>query len=59
MVPLDEDPFIIDLNTRSITVPTSFSKCASVQTDMLAETIIFVVDRYFDYMDLANTEIYV
>lgn len=59
MVPLDEDPFEIDLNTRKITVPKSFSKCASVQTDILAETIIFVVDRYFDYMDLANTNIYV
>ena len=59
MLPLDEDPFLIDLNTRNITVPTSFNKCASVQKDQLAETIIFIVDRYFDYMDLANTEIYV
>jgi hypothetical protein len=59
MVPLDEDPFKIDLNTRKIDVPKSFSKCASVQTDILAETIIFVVDRYFDFMDLANTNIYV
>ena len=59
MVPLDEEPFEIDLNTRKITVPKSFSKCASVQTDILAETIIFVVDRYFDFMDLANTNIYV
>ena len=59
MVPLDEEPFEINLNTRIITVPKSFSKCASVQTDVLAETIIFVSDRYFDYMDLANTEIYV
>lgn len=59
MLPLDEEPFNIDLNTRSINVPTSFVKCASVQSDQLAETIIFVTDRYFDYMDLANTEIYV
>lgn len=59
MLPLDEEPFIIDLNTRSINVPTSFVKCASVQSDQLAETIIFITDRYFDYMDLANTEIYV
>jgi hypothetical protein len=59
MVPLDEEPFVIDLNTRTITVPKSFSKCAGVQTDMLAETIVFVADRYFDYMDLSNTEIYV
>ena len=59
MVPLDEDPFVIDLNKRTITVPASFSKCASVQTDTLAETIIFVADRYFDFMDLANVQIYV
>lgn len=59
MVPLDEEPFNINLNTRTITVPAAFSKCASVQTDTLAETIIFISDRYFDYMDLANTEIYV
>ena len=59
MLPLDEDPFNIDLNTRTITVPASFSKCASVQKDQLAETIIFVADRYFDFMDLANTNIYV
>lgn len=59
MLPLDEEPFNIDLNTRTINVPASFNKCASVQSDQLAETIIFTVDRYFDYMDLANTEIYV
>lgn len=59
MLPLDEEAFKINLNTRSIEVPASFSKCASVQSDQLAETIIFEADRYFDYMDLANTEIYV
>lgn len=59
MLPLDEDPFTIDLNTRTINVPASFSKCASVQSDQLAETIVFVADRFFDYMDLANTNIYV
>lgn len=59
MLPIEEEPFKIDLNTRTIEVPQSFSKCASVQSDQLAETIIFIVDRYFDYMDLANTEIYV
>ena len=59
MLPIEEEPFKIDLNTRSIEIPQSFAKCASVQSDQLAETIIFVVDRYFDYMDLANTHIYV
>jgi hypothetical protein len=59
MLPLDEDPFTIDLNNRTIIVPASFNKCASIQNDQLAETIVFVTDRYFDYMDLANTQIYV
>lgn len=59
LLPLDEDPFHIDLNTRTITVPQSFSKCASVQSDQLAETIVFVVDRYFDFMDLSMTDIHV
>lgn len=59
MLPLDEDPFKIDLNTRTIEVPAAFSKCASVQSDQIAETIMFVADRYFDYMDLATTNIYV
>ena len=59
MVPLDEAPFHIDLNSRSIKVPASFSACAGIQSDLLAETIVFTVDRYFDYMDLANTEIFV
>lgn len=59
LLPLDEDPFYIDLNTRTITVPQSFSKCASVQSDQLAETIVFVVDRYFDFMDLSMTDIHV
>ena len=59
LLPLDEDPFYIDLNTRTINVPASFSKCASVQSDQLAETIVFVVDRYFDFMDLSMTDIHV
>lgn len=58
-LPLDENEFKINLEDRSITVPSSFSKQVSVQSDQLAETIIFSVDRYFDYMDLANTNIYV
>lgn len=59
MTPLDEEPFRIDLNKREIKVPSSFSACASIQTDLLAETIVFTADRYFDYMDLATTEIFV
>jgi hypothetical protein len=59
MLPLDEEAFEINLNTRTIAIPASFSACASVQSDQLAETIMFIADRYFDYMDLATTEIFV
>lgn len=59
LLPLDEEAFYIDLNSRTINVPQSFSKCASVQNDQLAETIIFEVDRYFDFMDLSMTDIHV
>ena len=58
-LPLDEEVFKIDLKDRSIEVPTSFKKQVSVQSDKLAETIVFSVARYFDYMDLVNTNIYV
>ena len=62
MMPLDkvgEDAFEINLNSRTITVPAAFSKIGGVQADQMAELIVFSVDRYFDYMDLANTLIYV
>ena len=64
MMPLDEEIFEISLDARSINVPQSFKritggKVGGVQADQMAELIIFECDRYFDYMDLANTEIYV
>lgn len=59
ILPLDEEPFVINANTRTITVPQSFSKCASVQGDQAAETIFFIIDRYFDTMDLNNQKIYI
>lgn len=57
-LPLDENAFQIDLNSRNISVPTAFRQ-AIVQSDTMSEMLIFEVDRYFDYMDLANTNIYV
>ena len=62
MMPLDdvgENAFDINLNTRAITVPIDFAKVGGVQSDQMAELVIFSVDRYFDYMDLANARIYV
>lgn len=57
MLPLDEAPFEIDANARSIKVPETFNKCAGVQGDNLCEIITFTVDRYFDYVDLETTAI--
>lgn len=42
---------IIDLNTRTITAP----EFLSVESEHKAETIYFIVDRYFGNMDLAQT----
>lgn len=55
-LPLDEEVFEIDLNTRQINIPASFKKSGlGIQGDHLAETIYFKVDRYFDITDLATT----
>ena len=55
MLPLDESPFAINANTRTITSP----KIVILQNDQIAETVLFTIDRYFDYMDLNNAIIYV
>ena len=57
MLPSDEEPFMIDANARTITIPASFNKCASVVGDDMCEIATFVVDRYYDYVDLATTNI--
>ena len=60
ILPLDENYFNIDTNTRMIEVPTAFKKNGvGVQGDMGAETIYFKVPRYFDAVDLNNTDIYI
>ena len=58
-LPLDEDFFEIDANSRSIKVPsTSFGRYGiGVQGDELAEVVYFTIDRYFDSTDLASDEI--
>lgn len=58
LIPSDEEPFEINANTRDIKVPTSsFGKCAGVVGDNMCEIITFTIDRYFDYVDLANANI--
>lgn len=57
-LPLDEEAFNIDLNTRQITIPDSFKKSGlGVQGDDMAETIYFRCDRFFDMTDLSNENI--
>lgn len=56
----EDDYFFIDANARTIKVPDAFKKNGlGVQGDHTAETIYFKINRYFDAMDLNNTEIYI
>lgn len=57
LIPSDEEPFAIDANTRTISIPAAFNKCTGVVGDDMCEIITFTVDRYFDYVDLATTKI--
>lgn len=50
-IPEEEPKLEIDLNKRSITAP----EFLSVEHDHNAETVYFIVDRYFDNTDLATT----
>ena len=51
LLPIDEKIYNIDLDNRSIEAP----EFLSLQTDHYAETVYFLVDRYYDNMDLADT----
>ena len=51
LTPNDERIYKIDLNSRKIEAP----EFLSVEHEHVAETIYFVVDRFYDSMDLANT----
>lgn len=59
ILPVDEDIFDIDANTRKINIPSLFAAGASVVGDEVAEIIYFSIDRYFDIQDLANTRIFI
>lgn len=55
-----EDPFVINANTRAISIPSEFKKNGiAVQGDDLAEVVYFEVDRYFDAVDLNNCQIFI
>lgn len=49
-IPSTEEKLIIDLNTRTIAAP----EFLSVTKDHNSETLYFMVDRYFDSVDLAT-----
>ena len=51
IVPSNIRLYTIDLNTREIDAP----EYLSVQHEHYAETVYFLVDRYYDNMDLAQT----
>lgn len=56
MLPVDEERFEIDANTRSIKIPSNFSKHGiGVQGDDVAEIVWFEIDRYYDIVDFYNT----
>lgn len=56
MLPVDEEKFVIDANTRAIKVPTNFTKNGiGVQGDDVAEIVWFEIDRYYDIIDFYNT----
>lgn len=59
ILPLDEEPFPINANTRKIDVPAEFKYGVGVQGDQLAETIYFKIDRYFDAVDLNTQNIFI
>ena len=57
LLPLDEAPFTINANTRTVTIPNEFAKCGAVKGDNYCEIATFTIDRYFDYKDLAEAQI--
>lgn len=58
ILPLDEEFFFIDANSRKIDVPKSFRDYGiAVQGDEVAEVLYFKINRYFDMDDLATKDI--
>lgn len=58
ILPLDEEKFFVDGNSRKITVPQAFTKNGvGVQGDHYAEYIYFEIDRYFENIDFGSPSI--
>lgn len=59
-LPLDEEVFTINADTRFITVPPSFAaNGVAVQGDEVAEVVYFKINRFFDVTDLDTKDIYI
>ncbi len=59
-LPLDEEPFFIDADKRSIAVPADFSaNGVSVQGDEVSEILFFKINRFFDATDLNQCKIFI
>ncbi len=60
ILPLDEEVFDINANSRIITVPNAFkTNGISVQGDQIAEIVYFRIDRFFDATDLNEMDIFI
>jgi hypothetical protein len=58
MLPIDEEVFAINANTRVIDVPKAFKDNGiSVQGDEISEVVYFKVDRFYDATDLFNQDV--
>lgn len=58
MLPIDEDVFSINANTRDISVPKSFADNGiSVCGDEISEVVYFKINRFFDATDLFNQDV--
>lgn len=57
-LPIDEDLFVINANTRQIAFPQN-DYVYAVLGDKNAETIYFDIDRYYDIFDLGSKDIQV
>ena len=55
-LPINEPTLTIDANKRTIDT-SMFNKSITVQSDQIAEILVFSIDRYFDYKDLADEKI--
>lgn len=59
-LPLDEEPFFIDADKRTISVPRDFaSNGVSVQGDEVSEILFFKINRFFDATDLSQCKIFI